>query len=79
MKRTHALIAVLALMSMTTEAHAANAQEREQGMFPARVVSSQVISPAQWRMDRFSAMTPMAPAGDKAKSKQTRRMALGKC
>jgi hypothetical protein len=79
MKRTHALIAVLALMSMTTAAHAANAQEREQGMFPERVVSSQVISPAQWREDRLSAMLPTAGVGDKAESKQTRCMALGKC
>lgn len=78
MKRTHALIAVLALMSMTTAAQVANAREREQGIFLERVVSSQVIPPAQWREDRFPAMTPTT-AGDKAHSKQTRCMSLGKC
>lgn len=76
MKRTHALIAVLALMSMTAAAQVAHAQAREQGASLERVASLQAISPAQWRQDRASAMTPIV--GDKAESKQTRRMALGK-
>ena len=77
MKRTHVLIAVLALMSMTAAAQVANAREREQGTFLERVGSSQVVSPAQRREDRLSAMTPVA--GDRAHSKQTRCMALGTC
>ena len=63
MKRTHVLIAVLALMSMTAAAQVAHAQEWEQGS-SLRVVASQAMSPT---------------IGDRAHSKQTRRMALGKC
>lgn len=77
MKRTHALIAAFALMSMTVAAQVASAQEGEQGVSLDRVVSSQIVLPAQWGGNRASAMAPIV--GDKAHSKQTRRMALGKC
>ncbi len=77
MKRTHVLIAVLALMSMTAAAQVANAQERGQTSSLERAVGSQLISPAQGREDRIPAMAPTA--GDKAHSKQTRCMALGRC
>lgn len=77
MKPTHALIAVFALISMTTTAQVAKAQDRGHGISPERAVSSHVVSPAHWREDRFPAMTPIV--GDKAHSKQTRCMALGTC
>jgi hypothetical protein len=77
MKRTHALIAVLALMSMTAAAQVANAQEQEPGIFLERAGSPTLISPTQRREGRVSAMTPIV--GDRAHSKQTRKMALGKC
>lgn len=76
MKRTHVLIAVLALMSMTAAAQVANAQEPEQGISLERVVSSKTIPAEHLRNGRFSAMGLIE---DKAESKQTRCMALGKC
>jgi len=68
MKHTHALIAVLALMSMTAAAQVAHAR----GMAPEGLGSPQLMAPAQGR-----AMVPIV--GDRAHSKQTRCMALGRC
>lgn len=73
MKQTHVLIAVLTLMSMTAAVQVAHAQ----GGFPAGMESPSFIGPVQGREGRLPAMTSMV--GDRAHSKQTRCMSLGKC